>query len=140
MDKLAGGCLCGAVRYRVAGDAAFQVVCHCRNCQKQAGSAFSVIVGAAKAAMTLTGALTTYEDRGETGGVVLRRFCPLCGSPVLSEADAAPGLVLIKAGTLDDASWLDPSMHVWCSSAQPWSPIPEGAMRFQRNPSEAPSP
>jgi hypothetical protein len=134
MSKLTGGCLCGQVRYAAPGDPIFQAVCHCRNCQKQAGSAFSVIVGAPMAALTLTGELSTYDDQGETGGVVHRRFCPKCGSPVLSEAATAPGLALIKAGTLDDPTWLDPKMHVWCASAQPWSPIPDDAMRFEGNP------
>jgi len=134
MSKLRGGCLCGQVRYDAQGEPVFQAVCHCKNCQKQAGSAFSVIVAAPLAAMTFTGELTTYDDHGETGGVVHRRFCPRCGSPILSETAAAPGLALIKAGTLDDATWLDPKMHVWCASAQPWILFPEDAMRFERNP------
>ncbi len=38
MAGLKGGCLCGAVRYSVSAEPAMQAVCHCRNCQRQAGS------------------------------------------------------------------------------------------------------
>jgi hypothetical protein len=36
-----------------------------------------------------------------------------------------PDITFIKAGTLDDTSWLDPKMHVYCDSAQRWTPIPD---------------
>ena len=49
-----GGCLCGAVRYEIEGDPLLSAVCHCRNCQKQAGSAMSVLIGVADAQMTLS--------------------------------------------------------------------------------------
>lgn len=42
---ITGGCLCGAVRYRIEGDPLLTAVCHCRNCQRQAGSAMSVLIG-----------------------------------------------------------------------------------------------
>ena len=41
-----GGCLCGQVRYTANAEPAFTGVCHCKNCQKQAGSAFSIVVAA----------------------------------------------------------------------------------------------
>jgi hypothetical protein len=37
--KMSGGCLCGQVRYSASADPAMVAVCHCRNCQKQAGTA-----------------------------------------------------------------------------------------------------
>ena len=54
----------------------------------------------------MQGTLKTFNDRGDSGKTVYQRFCPECGSPILSEADALPGVAIIKAGTLDDASWL----------------------------------
>jgi hypothetical protein len=50
--------------------------------------------------------------------------------------DAAYGaIVFIKAGTLDDASWLAPNMHIWCAEKLPWVGIPEGATQAPANPS-----
>jgi hypothetical protein len=38
----------------------------------------------------------------------------------MDEAEAAPGLVMIAAGTLDDTSWVKPTTQIYCASAQPW--------------------
>ena len=40
----------------------------------------------------------------------------------------------IKAGTLDDTTWLDPKMHVYCDSAESWVQIPEGSQKFGKGP------
>src|SRR5947209_8120856 len=60
-----------------------------------------------------------------------RKFCSGCGSPIITEAAAMPELIFIKAGTLDDTSWLDPKMHIYCDSAQRWSLIPENSQTRQ---------
>ncbi len=60
-----------------------QAVCHCKTCQRQTGTSFSLLVGTPRLAVTVTGDLSTYEDHGESGGVVLRGFCPNHGSPVV---------------------------------------------------------
>jgi hypothetical protein len=134
MASMQGGCLCGKVRYTIAADPIFTGVCHCKNCQKQAGTAFSVVMGVPKAAFTVTGTLKTYNDRGDSGQAVFRRFCPECGSPIISEVAVMPDLVIIKAGTLDDTSTLQPAMHVYCSSKQNWVEIPAGVKAFPQMP------
>ena len=121
---ITGGCLCGQVRYTLAAEPAFQVVCHCTNCQRQSGSGFSVNLGVPKAALTITGTLKTYTDRGDSGHPVLRRFCPDCGSPILSEIAADPGLAILKAGTLDDSSIVRPQRHIFAASRHAWIALP----------------
>ena len=65
--------------------------------------------------------LASFADRGDDSGQpVVRYFCRNCGSPIKSEVAAAPAMDFIKAGTLDDVSWLAPQLAVWCDSAQPW--------------------
>jgi hypothetical protein len=39
---------------------------------------------------------------------------------MMNEGDIMPGVAIIFAGTLDDASWLKPSRQIYCDSAQPW--------------------
>ena len=72
--------------------------------------------------LTITGDLTTFEDRGRSGDAVYvhRRFCGQCGSPILSELVEPAGIVALKAGTLDDRSSLQPTVQVWCLDKQPW--------------------
>lgn len=115
-----GGCLCGKVRYSFEGDPLLCVTCHCKNCQRQAGSALSVIIGVSENAVAHEGELTTYNDSGDTGATVLRQFCGTCGSPVFTRVETPPGVMFIKAGTLDDTSILKPTFHCYTKSKQDW--------------------
>ena len=126
--KRTGGCLCGGIRYEVDWPVARMVVCHCGDCQKQAGSAFSVIGVVRREDLRLSGEMRTFTHPGSSGEDVNRQFCSDCGSPVLSDTAAArkQGIVFFKAGTLDITADLEPTVRFWTSSAQPWFGIPEG--------------
>jgi hypothetical protein len=117
---MTGGCLCGSVRYACESDPLMCVTCHCKNCQKQAGSSLSVIVMVPETAVSHEGELTTYNDTGDSGATVRRQFCPACGSPVFTRVDSPPGMMFIKAGTLDDTSILKPQFHCYAKSKQDW--------------------
>ena len=129
---LTGGCLCGQVRYTISADPVFVGVCHCTNCQKQSGAAYSVNVGVRQDALELQGTLKTYVDHGDSGRQVLRRFCPDCGSPVITDAEAIPGMHIVKAGTLDDSSGLRPQRQIFCASKHPWVPLLDGVPAYDR--------
>jgi hypothetical protein len=116
-----GGCLCGKVRYSSTADPVMTAVCHCRNCQKQAGTAFSVIVAVPRTVLNVSGPLKDFLDKGDSGLPVHRNFCSECGSPITTLVDAMPDLAFVKAGTLDDTSKLNPTMEIFCSSAQGWT-------------------
>lgn len=117
-----GGCLCGKVRYTLSAEPKICVTCHCKNCQRQAGSALSIIIGVPEDAVEFTGEIKTYNDTGDSGATVRRQFCPECGSPVFTRLEQ-PGLMFIKAGTLDDTSGLQPAFHCYTKSAQAWTPM-----------------
>lgn len=122
---LTGGCLCGAVRYELTAEPLASMNCHCKNCQRQAGSAFSTIIGVPEGGVSVTGEPRTYVDHGDSGGRVQRQFCGNCGSPLFSIVDSAPGMVWIKAGTLDDTSTFKPAMNIYAKSKQAWLDLGE---------------
>lgn len=133
MAKISGSCLCGAVRYKSDAEPSGPVICHCTHCQKVSGSAFSLNVVVPASSVTWEGqSPASYADKGESGKPILRKFCSKCGSSIAAEAEALPGLLIIKAGTLDDRSWLKPNAHLWTSSAQPWVAIEPGATTFAK--------
>ena len=136
MPNIVGGCLCGAVRYQSEAEPVLTAVCHCRECQKQTSSAFSVLVVLPKDSLRTEGrALASVRTVGEdTGLTTTRRFCPECGSAIVSAVGATPELEWLKAGTLDDTSWLRPQMHIWVSSAQPWVSLDDDIPAYERNP------
>ena len=128
-----GKCLCGAVNYTLSGKPMVTAVCHCKNCQRQAGSAFSIIVLAERKSVSIEGDLQTYQDTADSGSRLDRKFCPNCGSAMFSEQPEKLDTIIIKAGTLDDTSWLQPVAHIWCASAQPWVQISEKVAQFPGN-------
>lgn len=109
-------------------------VCHCRDCQRQTGTAFSVVVGIPQDALQLSGEVTIHTTTGESSAQVHRYFCGRCGSPIYSLAEAMPGLIFLKAGTLDDCSWLEPELEFFCASAQPWCQLAGDWAKAPRNP------
>jgi|SRR5215472_1237293 hypothetical protein len=135
MANITGGCLCGRVRYTLTGEPAFTGVCHCRNCQRYTGTAFEAVTVFPAASVALQGDLKTYQDTGDSGKAVFRRFCPNCGSGVLAEAEVLPGLTIVLAGTLDDRTGFQPSMELYCSSEQPWVRLGGERKRFPKMPS-----
>lgn len=135
MSKVKGSCLCGGIHYESSAEPAAMALCHCTHCQKQSGSAYSALVAVPAGTLEINRSqLKFYEDKGSSGLAVRRGFCPTCGSAVLSEVAATPGLEWIKAGTLDDTSWYQPAVSIWCDSAQHWTPLPEGMAKFPGNP------
>lgn len=116
-----GGCLCGAVRYRVTGDPVHVTVCHCTHCQRNSGSAFSINCVFPRETLTLEGETSAYTDSGDTGAGVRRVFCGKCGTPIESQSSYSyPRYVVIKGGTFDNPGHFVPENEVYCASALPW--------------------
>ena len=133
-DHRKGGCRCGAVRYEASWPPLTTLVCHCKNCQKQAGSALSVVAVLPRDGLKVEGDLTIYEDKGTSGQTVYRQFCAKCGSPVVTDTPEAEAnkIIFIKAGTLDEAHDLQPTVHYWADSAQHWFVFPDGVERLAK--------
>jgi hypothetical protein len=134
MAHIEGGCLCGKVRYSADAEPVFVGVCHCADCQRSTGSAFATVVAVPATALRVTGTLRTFTEPGDTGEPMHRRFCPECGSGIVGEADALPGLVMLNAGTPDDRGWARSQSEVHCDSAQPWVRLARELERFARTP------
>ena len=123
-----GGCLCGAIRYELENTPAMTGVCHCKNCQRQAGSAFSTLAGVPKSEFKITAGTPKLYVDGDTksGNTVERWFCGDCGSPIYSALGSQPDSVFLKTGTMDDTSAFNPQFHVWCDTKQNWVDLQEG--------------
>ncbi|MBG7696548.1 GFA family protein [Streptomyces sp. MC1] len=122
-----GHCLCGSVSYRFDAEPDAVVLCHCGHCQRHSGAAFSVNVLVARDALEVKGTPRSYQTVGvENGNVRDRLFCGECGTPIFTILHERPGLVIVKAGTLDDPSGLRPSAEAWWRRAQDWiAPDPD---------------
>ena len=131
-----GKCLCGAVSYQSAVAPETLMKCHCRDCQYISGGEASVLVALPKDMCKVSGATKAYTTKSAAGRKVTRKFCPECGTHILSEAEAQPDNLFIKAGTMDKdaSSKLKTAAVLWTDNANPWTHIDEDAMAFETQP------
>ena len=135
-DSLAtGGCLCGLLRYEFNRETVITAGhCHCTDCQKATGSGKATIIFVPTGDLKMQGEYKLYTVVGTDGSHVSRGFCPECGSPVISFAQEQPDVRFIKAGSLDDPSWVNAEASYWGDSAHPWAPVDTGLPSFPGNP------
>lgn len=130
-EKLQGGCACGAVRYALESAPMFVHCCHCRDCQRQTGSAFVLNALIETAHVTVSGAgPARYEmptDSGRPHGVYR---CTRCGTAVWSEYGGIAALRFVRVGTLDRPDALTPDVHIYTRSRLPWVALPAGVPAF----------
>ena len=130
-----GGCQCGAIRYEVTGAARQIIACHCTDCQRQSGSAFGMTMVVGEEDFRITqGKEKTIAFESDSGRQKVGGFCPQCGSRLYGRTDWRPGMISVKAGTLDDTSSLQPQIHLWTSRKQGWVVIPDGVAVYETQP------
>jgi len=126
MSEIRGGCRCGAVRYTLALDELPRTyACHCRDCQTWSGSAFSQQTFLPEAGFSVTGPLAVYELTNASGRVSTQRMCGVCHTRIFNSNSARPGVVVVRAGTLDRSDELEVGAHIWVKRKQPWLTLPE---------------
>lgn len=129
-----GGCLCGALRYRLLEDPVTLYACHCTDCQRATGAGFGLSMIVRKGSLeTVGGEPREHVAVLDGGRRKVSYHCPDCGTRVWS-GSSSPGLLVLRPGTLDDTSWLVPVGHIWTRSAQPWVRIPEDTIAVERQP------
>jgi len=131
---ISGGCLCGAVRYTVTAEPLITRLCWCRVCQYLAAGNATVNVCFPSNALSVSGELHDYKSVAESGNAMHRRFCPVCGTQLFSEAASRPHLIFVRAGTLDDSTIAQPAATIWTSSAPAWACINEQLPSFAHQP------
>jgi hypothetical protein len=134
MQERNGGCLCGAVRYVLRGELQAVAICHCTHCQRQSGSILSFNVVVREADYHQQGDTKVYVDQGDSGQPLHRHFCGSCGSPIFTTTAMAPGMVVVRAGTLESMDGLQPTSEIYTDHAVKWLAPVVGTARFAQCP------
>lgn len=129
-----GGCICGAVRYRLDAPPLGVYNCHCKDCQRSAGSAYSSSMIVKRETLIVAGATDTYDKTAQSGRVVRQHSCGVCGTRVFNEPLSSPALYVLRPGTLDDSSWAIPIGNIWTGSKAPWVEIDPAVPNFPGQP------
>jgi len=134
-----GGCLCGTVTYEASGEPAIVGHCHCVDCRKTSGTGHGTHVAMRMDGVHLTGALASYRRPADSGNIVERFFCPTCGSAIYSTNSAMPGMVFLRASSLDDPNQITPQIVVYASRAPKWDVMDPALPSFAEVPEGGPA-
>jgi hypothetical protein len=125
-EGLEGGCACARVRYRLASEPMFVHCCHCRDCQRQTGSAFVInaLIEAAHVAVLAAEPepVAVPTDSGRPHHIFR---CTDCRTAVWSEYGGLAKLRFVRVGTLDEPAAWPPDIHIYTRSKLPWVTLPE---------------
>lgn len=131
-SNLDGGCACGAVRYRLATLPMFVHCCHCRDCQRQTGSAFVInALIETNRVVLLTGDLHSIAMPTDSGRPHQIFRCARCQTAMWSQYGGAATVRFVRVGTLDDPAAIAPDVHIYIRSKLSWVTLPEGVPSFE---------
>lgn len=119
---LTGGCPCGAVRYEVTAPPLFLYACHCTQCQRASGASFALNMPVRADSFRIAAGTPKVWPKADSASW----FCGDCGGRIYGERASRPRSLNLRAGTLDDTSWLRPGAHIFMGNAQPWETVTVG--------------
>ena len=99
-----GGCLCGAIRYRISPAPTNVIACHCTHCRKISGAGSSHNAAIPTSSLRFTaGKPKMFVDTAASGNRLHRFFCAECGSSLYSQREKMPEMTILKVGKIGRA-------------------------------------
>ncbi|MGI3004914.1 GFA family protein [Shewanella algae] len=126
-NELQGGCLCGAIRYRLEGEPFDADHCYCSQCRKSTGA----VVGS-----WMDFRLEQLTWQGETvreyasSAKIRRGFCPNCGTSLSYRSLDYPEFISLSIASLDDPDRVAPRYHIYCTDKPAWLQITDDCPRY----------
>lgn len=131
-----GGCLCGAVRYRVSGDPVAATLCHCGSCRRASGGTnVAWAVFDKEMFEWLSGEPASYSSSPGIEWI----FCASCGSLVGYRRSSRPEHMDITTGTLDDPDLYPPDVEIWLEQKIGWETLHPDLPKRQQSSLNAPA-
>jgi hypothetical protein len=132
-ERLAS-CHCGQLRLRCVGKPTTVSMCHCEECQRRTGSAFSIAAFFERGAVSVViGEAKTFTRDSASGYPVTFGFCPECGSNLFWEPRRMPHLIGIAVGAFADPNFPQPEQSVWTEDKHVWISLPRHMRTFTTN-------
>jgi len=126
-----GSCLCGGVNFEIVGELEPIQICHCTQCRKAQGTAFATNIPVQEDRFKLLSGselLTSYESSPGKQRV----FCRICGSPVMSKTAKLPGVVRVRAGTLNGELKTRAQCHFYTRDKANWFEMKDDLPGFEQ--------
>lgn len=113
-------CRCGALQALCSEEPVRVSVCHCSECRRRTGSAFSAQARFQAGTVEVKGTYRTFERKADSGNRVTYQFCPGCGSTIAYAIDAWPDVVAIPLGSFESGEFPDPAYSIYERQRRPW--------------------
>ncbi len=139
MEARYATCHCGETRVRCEGEPRKVSMCHCLDCQRRTGSAFSVAVFYPRERVAVEGATRTFTRDSASGKPVTFHFCERCGSNLFWEPERMPDLIGVAIGAFADPGFPMPEQSVWTRDKHAWLDLPAAMRAFEANPPPRPT-
>lgn len=118
-NKIAGSCYCGNIQFKLNNKPKLIVNCHCDDCKKRNGSAFSTYIAVSEKEFQIIKGENTLKQY-EAKNIGIKYFCSECGSPVYNKNFRFPELSLIFYGALAKPAGFEPNVNIYCSTKHTW--------------------
>jgi hypothetical protein len=140
MTARTAACHCGALRLSCAGAPKKVSMCHCLDCQRRTGSAFSVSVFYERGQVTVESGIAQSFERPSASGFPVRfHFCARCGSNLYWEPARLPELIGVALGAFADPAFPCPEQSVWTQDKHEWLDLPASIKAYELNPARSPA-
>ncbi|WP_166269292.1 GFA family protein [Marinobacter caseinilyticus] len=128
---LTGQCLCGGIRFEYEGPLGPIALCHCSQCRRAHGSAFSASAPVQKLKFRVIDGETLIREYESRPGKY-RAFCGACGSQLYSRVDAISGILRLRVGVINEPLGKQPAAHVFVGSKADWFKITDAIPQFEK--------
>ena len=126
-DVFEGGCLCGRIRYRIAGKPRQPSICHCSICRRASGAP---LVAWATFATDEIEWLSGEPRQFASSSKAERTFCGDCGTALTFRFNAQPNFTDVTLGSLDSPERIEPADHIFTTTRLPWIQLADGLPTF----------
>ena len=133
-DPITGGCHCGAVRYTLSSPPMWGGHCQCTNCQKFSSAGHLSNMVAAKADFDVSGDMTEYSYKADSGNDMSRYSCPVCATQIYGKSSGNPDGIVLRVGSLDDPTHFDPKAVIYTESSVAWDTVDTSLPTFPKMP------
>ena len=134
MDRVAT-CFCGQLSVTMEGDPLMHGLCHCRQCQKMSGSAFTFSGYWPRSAVkNMSGDASCYRKESESGRWLDVYFCPTCAGKVYWHLEFNPDVIGLPLGAFDSQTFPPPVYSLWHDTKQKWMEVPGTCATFEQQP------
>ena len=130
-QSLAGGCICGQVKYQITDKPLFTQACHCKDCKVLTGSSYVVNSSILENTLIVEGEVSSTELKAGSGASYKTYFCTKCGTYVYADYDSAVGRLTVRTKTLDNSEKFPPQVHIFTKEKDPWLNLSEDVICFK---------